>query len=85
MATPKIQQYLDAVEAWKKACDEIDQAHAVLRDIGLHTFVCGFATFSADKLHNKAFALLKELEELTCDDCGERVSTHASSDCPYWE
>jgi hypothetical protein len=84
MAT-KVQQYLDAVAAWRKACDEIDQAHAVLRDIGLHKYHTGYGSLSADSLVDRAGQLLKSLEELACDDCGEPVATHAGTDCPYWE
>lgn len=84
----KIKKYLDAVKAWKKACDEIDQAHAVLRDIDLHKYHEGSSLYghsSAEDIHNRAFQLLQELEVLPCEDCGGLVSTHSETECPYWE
>lgn len=80
-----ILKYQAAVVAWREAVDEMDQAHAALRDAGLHKYHTGYGSLSADSLVDRAMQLLKSLEQLTCDDCGEPVATHAGSECPYWE
>lgn len=64
MSEYTIEQYRAAIEAWQKAVDELDQAHAVLRDVGLHNIFLNrrFGRLDAGDLVDAAIALQKELE-----------------------
>lgn len=59
-----MKQYRDAVEAWRKAVDEIDQAHACLRDVDMHQFAAerSRCRISIETVMRDAFTMLVELE-----------------------
>ena len=83
-----VEKYKEAVEAWRKAVEELDQAHAVLRDIGLHKAVDtagGAYRMTPDSVTGLAFSLLEKLENYTCDECGRGIADHDGVDCQEWK
>ena len=64
MSQYTMEQYRAAIEAWQKAVDELDQAHAVLRDVGLDKIDARIRRdrMTAGDLVDVAIALQSELE-----------------------
>ena len=74
------QIYTEAVRQMETAVAELDQAHATLRDIGLHQY-CEPRRgnpLSAEKLYKRADELLATLRAATCDECGRTLAAHAA-------
>jgi hypothetical protein len=71
--------YTEAVKQMEAAVAELDQAHATLRDIGLHQYSEPWKgnPLSIEKLYKRADELLATLRRVECDECGRPLAAHA--------
>lgn len=80
--------YDQAIEQLETAVNELDQAHATLRDISLQDTVV-VHTFQRDitiaGIFRLASALLDRLKQVECDTCLDEISRHPLPDCPHWQ
>lgn len=73
------QIYTEAVKQMEAAVAELDQAHATLRDIGLHQYTGPWrAKLSVETLYERADELLTTLRSVECDECGRPLAAHAA-------
>jgi hypothetical protein len=82
-----LETYREALEWLKAAMDQVDQAHANLRDVHL-TWVrsCrGPHGVSMDSLYGHMESILRNLEQIECDECGHAVAAHPHADCKEWQ
>lgn len=65
-----IEKYREAIDAWRHACDELDQAHACLRDVEMQYVTArnGGNRMDAMQIYKMADALLKELEQILTEE-----------------
>ena len=83
-APTPLETYTNAVVQLENAIDELDQAHALLKDIGCHQYEAPIRRRSIDQMMRDAEALLKAMQTLTCDSCGRPVSKHENGECEEW-
>jgi hypothetical protein len=71
--------YTDAVIQMENAIYELDQAHALLKDIGLHQYSEAWkgAPLSIETICRRADKLLATLRRVECEECGRLMSEHA--------
>ena len=79
-----LQTYTDAVTQLENAIYELDQAHALLKDIGCHDYQGPFRRRSIRQVCLDAEAVLKAMQELHCDSCGRAVAAHENGECEEW-
>jgi hypothetical protein len=79
-----LQTYTAAVTQLENAIYELDQAHALLKDIGCHKIAGPIRRRSFDQVYLDAEAVLKAMTELHCDSCGRLVTEHENGDCEEW-
>ena len=72
-----VAKYNEALSQLIDAVNALDQAHAMLKDIDLHTYIqtraCGRLT-SLKEAVDIADGLLRDLQNVTCPDCGKPMA-----------
>jgi len=79
-----LETYAEAVTQLDNAIYELDQAHALLKDIGCHQYEAPIRRRSMEQIMRDADALHKAMQSLTCDSCGRAVSKHENGECEEW-
>ena len=79
-----LETYANAVTQLDNAIYELDQAHALLKDIGCHQIAGPIRRRSFEQVCLDAEAVLKAMRELTCDSCGRPVTEHENGECEEW-
>jgi hypothetical protein len=84
MKSTPLEIYAAALAQLENAVDELDQAHALLKDIGCHQIAGPIRRRSFDQVYLDAEAVLTAIRTLTCDSCGRAVAAHENGDCEEW-
>lgn len=75
---------LEAVASFKTAVEELDQAHAVLKDIGLDRVVDngrgGIRNLTFDQANSEICTIFANLLTWQCDECGQPLAEHDGRD-----
>jgi hypothetical protein len=82
-STP-LETYANAIIQIENALYELDQAHAVLKEIGCHQYAGPICRRSIEQVYSDAEAVLTGIKSLTCDSCGRAVAAHENGDCEEW-
>lgn len=84
----QIETFREAVRQLTVAVEEIDQAHATLRDVGLHNYAASKVRnqrrLNLEELYDHAESLLRDLEGSECDACGLLIGQHPVDGCKEW-
>jgi len=81
------QLYGEAIEQLETACNELDQAHATLRDLQMeHTSIRhGQRDITIAGIFRLAATLLDAVKHAECGQCWEEISKHPREGCPQWQ
>lgn len=79
-----LETYTAAVTQLDNAIYELDQAHALLKDIGCHQIAGPIRRRSIEQVFLDAEAVLAAMRTLTCDSCGRPVFKHENGECEEW-
>jgi hypothetical protein len=81
-----LELYRQAMEQLAAAMDQVDQAHATLKDINLSWIRSGQGAYSVDiaNVYNHLESIAINLEKMDCDECGRAISGHPHADCKEW-
>ncbi|MGA7239989.1 MAG: hypothetical protein WBY44_30185 [Bryobacteraceae bacterium] len=79
-----LETYANAIAQLANAIDEMDQAHALLKEIGCHQLAGPIRRRSIEQVCLDADAALKGIQDLCCDSCGRAVAAHENGDCEEW-
>lgn len=85
-APAPLEVYANALVQVENAIYELDQAHALLKDIGCHQYgpTHWRGTRSIEQVLSDAESVLQSLRDLHCDSCGRAVSAHENGECEEW-
>jgi len=81
------QLYGEAIEQLETACNELDQAHATLRDLEMeHTSIrSGQREYDVAGVFRLAATLLDAIKHAQCGQCWEEIAQHPRADCSEWQ
>ena len=83
-----VETYMEGLRQLQVAVDELDQAHATLRDVGMDRYSTSRVPWgprlSLDEIYKHAESLLKDLQTADCDMCGAPVVLHPVEGCEEW-
>jgi hypothetical protein len=81
-----VELYREALQQLAVAMDQVDQAHATLKDLNLSWIRSGRAPYSVDiaNIYDHLESIAGSLEKMDCDECGRAISGHPHADCKEW-
>jgi hypothetical protein len=79
-----LEVYREAILQLGVAVDQLDQAHSVLKEIGLHRYTGPLGRRSMEEVCVDAERVLAQVETLECDSCGRAVAAHQEGECAEW-
>lgn len=79
-----LETYREALRQLSVAMDEVDQAHATLKDIDL-AWIRTRGGVGIGNVDGYLESIIKTLEQLECDECGRAINTHPHADCKEWQ